>query len=153
MFHRIWFCFSKTKHLILIGQEDNLPPVNQHLAALFVLQVRWTETIKHVELWPHPIHLHWVLLTSKPSFYPSNAHAFLRSGVYSEVLQTAMMIENLIIFFLIVKVIVTSKGFYVDMVILPAQLSLSKELPELISVNYYLSYKHHVPWRDLPVQL
>lgn len=57
-----------------------------------------------------------------------------------------MMIENLIIiFFFIVKVIVTSKGFYVDMDILPAQLSLSKELPELILLNYYLSYKHHLP--------
>lgn len=38
------------KHLDLIVQEDNLPPVNQHLAALFVLQVRWTRTVKHVDL-------------------------------------------------------------------------------------------------------
>lgn len=50
MFHRIRFCFSKLKHLVLIGQEDNLPPVNQRLAASFVLHVRWTKTIKDVEL-------------------------------------------------------------------------------------------------------
>lgn len=124
MFHRIWFCFSKPKHLVLIGQEDNLPPVNQHLAALFVLQVRWTKTIKHVELWPQPIHLHWVLLASKPVFLFfkctcfSEAWNILRN--FAAKLWWISAFDFIIFFYPCDCHNYTCKGSYVDMGILPA---------------------------------